>query len=90
MSYNPETELPSVHKPLTKEFQEIRKFNEGYKLKAKEYTDKTNNRRESRLKEGDVVLRKNLKPGKADHVYMSEPFRVMHRNGNQVEVQAVD
>ena len=34
----------------------MKKYNERYKLKAKEYADQTNNRRETSLKEGDAVL----------------------------------
>ena len=76
----------SHYRRLQTNKQEL-KFNEEYKQKAKEYTDRTNNRRESSLKEGDVVLMKNLRPRKADPVYFDKNFTVIRRNGNQVELE---
>ena len=61
LSYDPRTDFPCI-KRTTKQFQEMKKYNEGYKLKAKEYADQSNNRRETSLKEGDAVLAKNLRP----------------------------
>ena len=55
LSYDPRTDFPCV-KRSTKQFQEMKKYNERYKLKAKEYADQSNNRRETSLKEGDAVL----------------------------------
>ena len=55
LSYDPRTDFPRV-KRSTKKFQEMKKYNERYKLEAKEYADQSNNRRETSLKEGDAVL----------------------------------
>ena len=89
LSYDPRprTDFPCV-KRTTKQFQELKKYNEKYKLKAKEYADQSNNRRETSLKEGDAVLIKNLRPRKADPLYFDQHFTVLRRNGNQVELEA--
>ena len=51
-----------------------------YKLKAKEYADQSNNRRELSLKEGDAVLIiKNLRPRKADPLYFDQHFTLFTR-----------
>jgi len=90
LGYDPRTELPGVNKSPGKQFQELKQYSEEYKLKAKSYTDKTNNRRESTLKEGDVVFTKNLRPRKADPVYFDHPFTVLRRRGNQVQLEGED
>ena len=90
LGYDPRTELPGVNKSPGKQFQDLKQYSEEYKLKAKSYTDKTNNRRESTLKEGDVVFTKNLRPRKADPVYFDHPFTVLRRRGNQVQLEGED
>ena len=89
LSYDPRTDLPCV-KRTTKQFQEMKKYNERYKLKAKEYADQSNNRRETSFKEGDadLIIIKNLRPRKADPLYFDQHFTVLRRNGNHVELEA--
>ena len=57
-------------------------------MKANKYTDQVNTCRKSGLRGGDVVLMKNLHPSKADPVYLRTPVIVLHRLGNQVEIEA--
>ena len=89
-SYDPRTDFPCV-KRTTKQFQEMKKYNERYKLKAKEYADQSNNHRESSFKEGDadlIIIIINLRPRKADPLYFDQHFTVLRRNGNHVELEA--
>ena len=89
LSYEPRTDFPQARESTnSKQFQGMKSHNEGYKWKAKQYTDQINNRRESSLKAGDVVLMRNLCPRKADPLYLRSPLTVLHRLGNQVEIKA--
>ena len=91
LSYEPHTDFPGIQKAAkSKQFQGMKGHNEEYnKMKAKRYTDQVNIRRESGLRKGDVVLIKTLNPRKADPLYFKSPFNVLHRLGNQVEIEEI-
>lgn len=80
------TRLPGLGDEPIEDF-EVRDRDTEQKAISKEYADSRRNAKESEIENGDEVLMKQKHQNKLSATFESQPYRVIEKNGNSVEVE---
>ena len=66
---------------------QLRTRDEKYKLKQKEYADRTRSARPSNIEQGDMVLLQKKRDNKLSMYYETDTYQVVQKEGNAVIIQ---